>query len=491
MKKLDLYILKRFLSLLAMTTLIVTFVLLMQFLWMRVEELVGKGLPFIILAEFFFYAAFTVIPLALPLAILLASLMTFGNLGENFELTAMKAAGISLFRIMRPLTVAVLLICMGSFIFANHALPTAQQRLWALYFSIQNASPELNIPVGEFYSGIDGITIYVRERDGREMRDLMIYDFSEGFNNATVMTAESGFVQLTADNRFLMLTLFNGEMFENLRQQDNNRNRNPAAIPYRRETFGKRQILLDFNTELQRMEEDRLRDSHVSKNVAQLRHDADSVNAILNIRLAHQGNEFISRSFFGRETFGAREFERPHDLDLQNYCINSLYASLSPNAREMAATQALAQARSKRDHVQYQRIMVHDNIVYVRRHLMEMHRRFTMAFLCLVFFLIGAPLGAIIRKGGIGLPIVISVLFFVIYYMIDTGGARLVREGIWEVYQGMWLSSAVLFPIGIFLTYKATKDSNLFNADSYVAFFKKIANWDLKLFDKITDKAGI
>ena len=487
MKKLDLYILKRFFVLLIMTLIIVIFVLVMQFLWMHVKDLVGKGIPLVILAEFFIYAIFTVVPLALPLAILLASLMTFGNLGENFELTAIKAAGISLFRIMRPLIVAVVLLSIGAFQFSNLVLPTAQQRLWALVFSIRQTSPELDIPVGEFFSGIDGITMLVRERDGRMLRNLMIYDFSDGFNNARVTTADSGLIQLTADNQFLMLTLFSGEMFENVQQQSA-RNRNPAAIPYRRETFGMRQILLEFNTELQRLDEDMLRDSHVSKTVAQLRHDADSVNTSLEIRLAQQAQEFVHRHFLGREHFGERNFNRNPFVDFDNYDIELLLQRLSPDAREMAATQALALARDRRDHVQYQRFMFHESIMYVRRHLIEKHRRFTMAFVCLVFFFIGAPLGAIIRKGGLGLPTVISVSFFVIYYMIDTGGMRLAREGVWEVYQGMWLSSMVLFPIGIFLTYKAAVDATLFSYDHYKNIWERAKNRFLEHKNKKTNK---
>jgi len=466
--------LKRFLTLLVMTFLICVFILLMQLMWMRIDDLVGKGIPVILLAEFFLYAAFTVVPLALPLAILLASLMTFGNLGENFELTAMKAAGISLFRIIRPLVVGVLLISFGAFIFSDRVLPMAQSKLWALIFSLRQKSPELDIPVGEFHSGIDGFTIYVRGREGGLLKDLMIYDFSEGFNNATVMTADSGRVQTTADQRHLLLTLYHGESFENIRQRDADRNRHPTSIPYRREVFAKRQMLIEFDNEFNRYDVSVLRDQHISKNVVELRASIDSVSEILDVRLAQQGRDIIHRNYLGREVSGVREFERPADMDIQNYRLDSLFLSLSQNAMEMAATQALSRARERRDQVQYNRLMVNSDIVYVRRHLVELHRKFTLPFACLIFFFIGAPLGAIIRKGGLGMPAVVSVSMFIVYYIIDNTGFKMARDGAWEAYQGMWLSSFVLLPIGIFLTYKAAVDATLFSLDHYKAIWEKI-----------------
>ena len=468
--------LKRFLTLLVMTFLICIFILLMQLMWMRIDDLVGKGIPFSVLAEFFMYAAFTVVPLALPLAILLASLMTFGNLGENFELTAMKAAGISLFRIIRPLVVGVLLICFGAFIFSNRVLPIAESKLWALVFSLRQKSPELSIPVGEFFSDIDGITIYVRGREGSLLKDLMIYDFSEGFNNATVMTADSGRIQATDDERHLLFTLYHGESFENIPQRDADRNRHPTNIPYRREVFAKRQMLIEFDTQLNRYDASILSDQHISKNVAELAASIDSVNAILDVRLTQQGRDIIQRNYLGRELAGMRYFERPHDMDVQNYRLDSLFLSLSQNVMEMAATQALSRARERRDQVQYNRLMVNSDIVYVRRHAIQLHRKFTLSFACLIFFFIGAPLGAIIRKGGLGMPAVVSVSMFIVYYIIDNTGYKMAREGVWEPYQGMWLSSMILLPIGIFLTYKAAVDATLFSFDHYKAIWEKIKN---------------
>jgi len=486
-KKIDIYMLKRFLTLFVMTFLICIFILLMQFLWMHVKDLVGKGISISILAEFFLYAFFTMIPLGLPLAILLASLMTFGNLGENFELTAMKAAGISLFRIMCPLIIFISFICAGAFFFSNRVLPVAQTKLWALIFSLRQKSPELDIPVGEFYSGINGMTVYVRERDGKLLKDLMIYDFSAGFNNATVMTADSGRVQLTADNKYLLLTLHDGESFENIKEQKNNAK--SENIPYRREMFKKKEILIEFDTDLNRYDESILKDQHVSKDVLQLAASIDSVSKILDVRLKQQGHDILQRNYLGREQAGVAELEIPEGINMQYYSSDSLFLSLEQNLMETASSQAVAKAKEKKDQVQYNKIMVNDSIVYVRRHLIELHRKFTLSFACLIFFFIGAPLGAIIRKGGLGMPAVISVLMFVVYYIIDNTGYKMAREGIWEVYQGMWLSSLVLLPIGIFLSYKAVVDSELFKNESYLKFFSKLYKvWKTDLYIVIMNK---
>ncbi|MBP3576380.1 MAG: LptF/LptG family permease, partial [Paludibacteraceae bacterium] len=264
-KKIDSYLLKHFLGLLAMTFMICIFILLMQFVWMHIKDLVGKGVEVSVLAEFFIYAVASVVPLALPLAILLASLMTFGNLGEKTELTAMKAAGISLFRIMRPLTISIMFICGGAFLFSNYVLPVSQVKLWALIFSLRQKSPELEIPQGEFYDGIDGYNIYVRHKNPKVgmLYDMMIYDYSEGFQNATVMVADSGQIFFTEDNKHLLLRLYSGESFENLDRKQKRATKSEKNIPYRREAFAQKQLLIDFDMEFNRYDENVLSDQHV------------------------------------------------------------------------------------------------------------------------------------------------------------------------------------------------------------------------------------
>lgn len=489
MKKIDTYLLKHFLGLLAMTFLICIFILLMQFVWMHIKDLVGKGVEVSVLAEFFIYAVASVVPLALPLAILLASLMTFGNLGEKSELTAMKAAGISLFRIMRPLSVALLFICSGAFLFSNYVLPVSQVKLWALIFSLRQKSPELEIPQGEFYDGIDGYNIYVRSKDAKKgvLYDMMIYDYTEGFQNATVMVADSGKIFFTDDNKYLILHLYNGESFENLNRQQKRATKSEKNIPYRRETFAQKQLLIDFDTELNRYDEDVLSDQHVSKNVGELVASIDSVQLLALNRSQEQSAMMVDKHFFGRERKTSRDVHEdalgaPNDVV---YDIDTLLSNFSADERYRAIAAALEKAKAQRDQIDYNALMLDDFQRYIRRHEIELHRKFTLAFACMVFFFIGAPLGAITRKGGLGMPVVISVIMFIIYYIIDNTGYKMAREALWPCWAGMWLSSFVLLPIGIFLTYKAATDSALFNPDAWLKAWHWLKIKTLKLVKRI------
>lgn len=473
-KKIDTYIFKRFFTLFLMTFLICIFILLMQFLWKHVAELVGKGIGWSVLAEFFVYAIFSLVPMALPLAILLASLMTFGNMGENFELTAMKAAGISLFRIMRPLILFISLVCVGAFYFSNNVLPIAQTKLWTLIFSLRQKSPEFDIPAGEFYNGINGVNIYVRSKEKGLLKDLMIYDFSGGFENATVMVADSGRVSFSADNKYLLLSLYDGESFENLKNQQISRS--ASSVPYRREIFNSKEILLDFDNQFNRYDESILQDQHVSKNVRQLTHSIDSVSRIADSRSVEQGREIIRQHYFAREEANGKNL-LPDSAAApagKKYNADSLFLSLNQQAMLTASAQAMQRAKAMKEVISYNKMMLEDPISYVLRHRIERHRKFTLSFACLIFFFIGAPLGAIIKKGGLGTPIVISVIMFIVYYIIDNTGYKMAREGLWTAYEGMWLSSAVLLPIGVFLTYKAVVDASLLSSEQYVRIFNAI-----------------
>lgn len=470
-KKIDLYVLKRFFTLFLMTFLIVIFILLMQFLWKHFADLVGKGIGWDVLAEFFMYAITTLVPLALPLALLLASLMTFGNLGENFELTAMKSAGISLFRIIRPLIIFIGFVVVGAFYFSNNVLPVTQKNMYTLLFSIKNKSPELDIPVGEFYSGINGVNLYVRGKDQGLLKDLMIYDFSNGFNNAAVLVADSGKIQLTGDKKYLLLSLYHGESFENLNQQNMLHVNN---IPYRRETFAQKELLFDFDSDFNRYDASLLKDQHVSKNIAELSRSIDSVKVIIAERGQMQVNEMLQTVYF-RSNYGSPiVFEVGDSVNMSLYNTDSLFLKLDNSGMERVADAAYSRAQSTLEQVQYNKIILGEPILYLNRHSSEWHRKFALSFACLIFFFIGAPLGAIIRKGGFGFPVVVSVLMFVIYYIIDLTGYKMAREGIWEAYQGMWLSTAILFPVGVFLTYKAAVDASLFNRELYIKFFHSV-----------------
>ena len=485
-KKIDSYLLKHFLGLLAMTFMICVFILLMQFVWMHIKDLVGKGVEISVLAEFFIYAVASVVPLALPLAILLASLMTFGNLGEKTELTAMKAAGVSLFRIMRPLTISIMFICGGAFLFSNYVLPVSQVKLWALIFSLRQKSPELEIPQGEFYDGIDGYNIYVRHKDPKRgiLYDMMIYDYSEGFQNATVMVADSGRIYFTEDNKYLLLRLYSGESFENLDRKQKRATKSEKNIPYRRESFAQKQLLIDFDMEFNRYDENVLNDQHVSKNVGELLYSIDSVQVLAHERSAEQSSVIVENRYFGRERQAGRNLneEIAGIQETKVYHIDSLLANFTADERYRAATAAIERAKSQREQIDYNALMLDDYQRYIRRHEIELHRKFTLAFACLVFFFIGAPLGAITRKGGLGMPVVISVVMFIIYYIIDNTGYKMAREALWPCWAGMWLSSFVLLPIGIFLTYKAATDSALFNPEAWMKILGKLKRFIYKIW---------
>lgn len=463
-KKIDIYLLRNFLGLFLATFFIAIFILLMQFMWLHVNDLVGKGIGLSVLAEFFVYATASVVPLALPLAILLSSLITFGNLAERFELTAMKAAGVSLFRIMRPLALAAAILSVGAFYFSNNVLPKAQMKLWALIFSLRQKSPELQIPVGEFYDEINGYHIFVgKKTKGGALVNMMIYDYSGGFENAKVMVADTGRLVASPDRRFLILDLTNGESFENLNKKQQRATGTVKNIPYRRETFTHKRLLIDFSTDFNRFDESILEDQHVSKNVAQLVHSIDSMHVISQERCKDQSERMIGDRYFGREI--AQNVSLPTKLtkeDKQMYSLDSLWAAQDVVKQRQVYSIAREKAYTYTDQVVYNALMLDDANRYIRKHEIELYRKFTLAFACLIFFFIGAPLGTIIRKGGLGAPVIISVVLFIIYYIIDNTGYKMAREALWPCWAGMWLSSFVLLPTGIWLTYKAATDSPLF-----------------------------
>lgn len=464
----------------------------MQFVWMHVNDLVGKGVEIKVLAEFFIYAVTSVVPLALPLAILLASLMTFGNLGEKFELTAMKAAGVSLFRIMRPLAIAIAFVSVGAFMFSNYVLPVSQVKLWALIFSLKQKSPELDIPQGEFYDGIEGYNIYVRRKAPQTgmLYDMMIYDYSEGFRNASVMVADSGRIFFTDDKKYLILHLYSGESFENLDRNQQRATNSEKNIPYRRESFAQKQMLIDFDMEFDRYNEDVLADQHVSKDVVELVQSIDSVQLLAHDRSKEQSRTLVNNRYFGRERVANRDvdmWEGAKEL-YAGYDVDSLYGRFSDDERYRALSAAIEKAKAQRDQIDYNALMLNDYQRYIRKHEIELYRKFTLAFACLIFFFIGAPLGAITRKGGLGAPVVISVVMFIIYYIIDNTGYKMAREALWPCWAGMWLSSMVLLPIGIFLTYKAATDSALFNPEVWMKYLHYFKTKSLKLIRRIFRK---
>ncbi len=466
--------LRSFLPLFLMTFFICLFIVLMQFLWRYIDDLVGKGLEMHVIGELFFYAALTMVPMALPLAILLASLMTFGNLGERFELTAMKASGISLMKVMRPLIVFIALVAIGAFFFQNYVLPVAQAKMWTLLYSVRQKSPELEIPEGVFYDQIPGYNFYVEEKDRESgtLFDMMIYDVSRGFENARIILADSGHLKLADDKEHLFLQLHSGEQFENLRE--NSAGGNSQNQPYRRESFKLKEILLKFDANFNRMDESGMRNQYVGKNKSQLRATIDSVTLRVDSIGAGYARDIKERDYmrvpYWRERVvdGNRvkmkqqpvAMEAPLDMD-------SLFYKEKPAMVASYLSQALLKAQRVKQDYEFKSYAMDADRETIRRHGIEMQKKFTLSFACLIFFFIGAPLGAIIRKGGLGTPLVISVILFIIYYIIDNTGYKMARDGKLEVWMGMWLSSAILLPLGVFFTYKAMKDSAVFDLDAY------------------------
>ncbi len=498
-KKLNQFILQSFVPLFAMTFFIVLFIVLMQFLWKYIDDMVGKGLSIGVLGELFFYAAVSMVPMALPLAILLASLMTFGNLGEKFELTAMKASGISLVKVMRPLIVFVGIIAVAAFFFQNDVLPKAQVKMWTLLFSVRQKTPEVEIPEGTFYDQIPGYNLFVKHknRDSGMLYDVMIYDVSKGSGNSTILTADSARLAFAPDNQYLYLHLFFGEQFENLKEQGQlDRN-----VPFRRETFTDKQILIPFDANFNRLDEGGMRNQYVGKNITELRHTIDSIGervdslGVYNARTLKSTAFPLATEFIGfddaeksrsgkqsgkKSTAGSEPIKERREVAVATFNsaaaanLDSMISTLTTQQKEQVFATALRASQMHRTDYEFRSLTVGDEKRIIRRHEIELMKKYTLSIACLVFFFIGAPLGAIIRKGGIGLPLVISVLLFVVYYIFDNTGYKMARDGHWPVWFGIWFSTLILAPLGIYLTWKAMNDSSVFDIDRYKMIMRKL-----------------
>lgn len=487
--------LQTFLPMFCMTFFICLFIVLMQFLWRYVDDLVGKGLSFGVMAELFFYASLTLVPMALPLAVLLASLMTFGNLGESLELLAMKASGISLLRIMRPLIVFIIFLSIGAFFFQNDILPIANTKMYSLLIGIKNKSPELEIPEGVFYKEINDYNIYVGKKDFDTglLRDVTIYIFDgSNIEDATVTVSDSARLEATPDGQHLKFTLWNGEQVGTFKQ--NNRRASDKNLKYRRESFVEKVVYIPYNNDLERTDEDMISSRHVGKNFQELKASVDSLDNRIDSINTGYGKQLVERTYyrnisekartdsaFFAETTGAYISEADPRIKnvgkeiKQSMPINldSIYASLRPNQMLEISRNAKDRSNSVVQTFDVRKEMQAIEFKNRSYHITEMHKKFVLSICCIIFFLIGAPLGAIIRKGGLGVPIITSVLFFIIYFVIDTAGNDRAMNGTWQPWAGVWLSSMVLAPVGIFLTWRAINDSTLFDVDAYKIGFVK------------------
>lgn len=451
-----------------MTFFIAIFILLMQFLWKWIEDLVGKGLEWYVLAKIMIYASVSLVPMALPLAILLSSIMTFGNLSEQYELVACKAAGISLGKVMRPLIIFSVFVSLGAFFFSNNVMPYTNLKMNSLLYDVSHQKPALQIKEGVFYNGIEGYSIRVekKEKDGVTLRNIMIYDHTEEKGNTKVTVAERGKMAMSKDERFLVVTLQNGYSYE---ERENNKY--PRAKPFLRTHFLEQMVRFDLSTfKLTRTNEALFKDNFQMLNVRQLNFKLDT----LKMQMQERKNEYLRNiaSYYAMMRDSAKNAKLRKAV-----FTGDVTKELNPQERQRVCDIALGQARSLKSYIEttYQDLDLQTKTSYRNR--VEWNLKFTLSFACLVLFFIGAPLGAIIRKGGFGMPVVVSTGFFVLFHILSITGKKFAQEGVLPVVEGMWMASAILFPIGVFLTYKATSDSNLFETEAYAKFFKRLFFW--------------
>lgn len=478
LKKLDIFILKQFSLLFVGAFFICQFVLMMQFLWRYVDELIGKGLSMEVMAQFFWYMGLMLVPQALPLAILLSSLISFGNIGESSELTAIKAAGISLMQAFRSLIITTVIIMLCSFYFQNNIGPHANMKLTQLLLAMKQKSPELEIPEGVFYDGIPGSNIYVQKKDLEtgKLYGIMIYRMTNSYEDAAIILADSGMLQSTAEKKHLVMSLWNGEWFENMRSSELG---STASVPYRRETFISKKIVFDFDGDFSMADAASLSNNARGKSLKEINHDVDS--------LAHTYDS-VGRSYYREVMLNSfwLALEKKDSIKgvkkaMEEDCHpDSLFQKMNAEKKVQAVNIALNQVRAQISNLDFKGMITNDGDRNIRQHKIEAINKFTTALSCLIFFFIGAPLGAIIRKGGLGVSVIVSVLVFIIYYILDNTGYRMARGGMWAIWFGKGLSPAVLIPLAAFVTYKATNDSIVFNMDAYKEFFMRLFGLRLK-----------
>lgn len=482
MKRLHLYVIKTFLGPFFMTFFICLFVLLMQFLWKYVDDLVGKGLEIRVLAELLFYAAFALLPFAFPLAMLLASIMTFGTLGENYELVAMKSSGISLIRIMRPLIIIAILISLIAFYFANYVLPHTNLRFTTLLWSVKQQRPELVVQEGVFTDQVDGYSMRVGSRDKKNnmLYDILIYDHTRNKANESVTVADSGFLKITEDKKYMVLTLFSGT---NNAEEEQNRQTDRDTYPHRRDEFDKQVLNIKVHDfEFRRRDESIFRNSYRMLNIKQLFQAEDSLNQEYKFHL----REFITGLYINSTltrrlsnlTLPSDTLMRPDNIRSEiNINFDQEFSELDTwNKREVIEA-ALTNARNVSLQINNYQGTLYARKKIINKHEMERHRKYTLSLAVFIFFFIGAPLGAIIRKGGLGMPVVVSILLFILYYIFSMTGEKSAREDVWSMFSGMWFSTFIFLPVGIWLTYKAASDSSIMSAETYTAFLKRLGQF--------------
>ncbi len=478
-KKLDLFIAKQFGLLFAGTFFICQFVLMMQFLWRYVDVLIGKGLSMEVMAQFFWYMGLFLVPQALPLAVLLSSLITFGNLGESSELTAIKSAGISIMRTFRSLIVISVFVSLCSFYFQNYIGPNANMKMAQLMISMTQKSPELEIPEGIFYDGIPNCNLYVQKKDMKtgKLYGIMIYRMTGSYEDQAIILADSGMIQTTADKKHLLLTLSSGEWFENMQSQELG---GGASIPYRRETFADKRVVIDYDGGFNMADASALSNNAKSKSLSQLTSGIDSLNATYD-SIGRSIYDDVRRMYYYIPKASEKDSLAAVKLAQGQTCrFDSIYGKLTNEQKLKAVNMALSSVQSEVAELNFRSMITSDGDRMLREHYIEVINKFTLALSCVIFFFIGAPLGAIIRKGGLGIPVIVSVLVFIVYYILDNTGYRMARGDMWTVEFGKGLAPAVLIPLAAFVTYKANRDSMVFNIDQWKAVIMKALGWRTK-----------
>lgn len=473
MKTIHKLVLKSYLGPMVLTFFIVMFILMMNIVWRYIDDLVGKGLSAGIIIELMTYFMANMVPLGLPLSMLLAAIMTMGNLGENYELLAMKSAGMSLVRITKPLIAVVSLVAVGSFFIGNNLVPYANKKIFSILYDIRQQKQTLEFQDGLFFNGIDDMSIRVGRQDPRTqlLTDVLIYDNRSTDGNMNTIVADSGYIRLSDDKRFLEVTLYNGQTYEQTR---NGNWYNKSAL--RHHTFEvQRQKIAMEGFAMERTDADNFSNSQ-TKNIAQLQHDIDSLEQRVNTATTRSYEPLLREQIFVRDAqLFSHDSLRVDKSRFAEYDAIDSIAGLTLRDRNRIWSQARSAAKNSRTMFRFDESTAKDALNQLYRSKVEWHKKISLPVSIVIFFLIGAPLGAIIRRGGLGMPVVVSIIFFVIYYMISITGEKLAKEGSWDAVYGMWLSSFILTPIAVYLTWKATNDSSLLDTDWYAGRIKALS----------------
>lgn len=479
MKIVNKYLCKNFLGPFVLTFFVALFVLLMQFVWKWVDELVGKGLELTVMMKLLFYAAVSLSSMAFPLAVMLASLMTFGNMGERYEIVALKSAGISTRKMMTPLAILTVFITILSFFVSDQVIPRATLKLRVLLFDIQEQKPALNIEEGVFYDGFDNYSILVGKKmsDGETVKDILIYDHSRRMGNTSVTYAETGTMSVTPDKHYLIFTLQNGSFWDETSSMGASRGK-PSKLPLMRARFDKQYKRFDMSDFTLGQADAELFEGHSSAMTnKQLSTQIDSMKVQIREIEDNTANVFFNNLYFynsfvrNDEQFKTMDTGRALDL-----------ASMPPELRSRILNHAENSSRSYIYSMQFNYTSAEYCTQNMWSYQIELQRKYRLAVACLLFFFIGAPLGSIIRKGGIAIPLVLTVIFFVIYFALSVMGEKIAKGNVMPVWFGTWMSSFILLPLCVFLTYHATMDTAVLSPDTYAKWMDKLSH--MKLFNK-------